>query len=64
MTIERRLARSGLTLTRDYPAPLERIWDAFADEDQKRAWWGGDDSVATREWVFDFRVGRTRHRRG
>lgn len=57
MTIQRRLARSGFTLARDYPAPVERVWAAFADEDQKRAWWGGGDSVATREWVFDFRVG-------
>lgn len=55
MTIERRLARSGFTLTRDYPAPVERIWNAFADEDQKLAWWG--DGVETREWAFDFRIG-------
>lgn len=55
MTIVRRLARSGFTLTRDYPVPVERIWDAFADEDQKLAWWG--DGVESREWAFDFRVG-------
>ena len=35
MTIERRLARSGFTLTRDYPVPVERVWAAFAEEDQK-----------------------------
>jgi uncharacterized protein YndB with AHSA1/START domain len=34
MTIERRLARAGFTLARDYPAPLERVWGAFADEQQ------------------------------
>ena len=28
MTIERRLARAGFTLTRDYPVPLERVWDS------------------------------------
>ncbi|MGO2520979.1 MAG: SRPBCC domain-containing protein [Microbacterium sp.] len=55
MTIQRRLARSGFTLTREYRVPLQRVWDAFADEDQKRSWWG--DSVETREWSFDFRVG-------
>ncbi|MDQ0734711.1 SRPBCC domain-containing protein [Arthrobacter agilis] len=57
MTIERRLARSDFTLTRNYPVPLERAWDAFATEDQKMHWFGGGDTVKTGEWVFDFRVG-------
>ena len=56
MTSERRLARAGFTLTRDYPAPVERVWDAFADEQQKLAWWGAED-IEPREWAFDFRVG-------
>mgnify|MGYP000727000332 CR=1 FL=1 len=34
MTIERRLARSGFTLTRDYPVAVDRVWTAFAQEDQ------------------------------
>ncbi|WP_279303213.1 hypothetical protein [Microbacterium sp. TPD7012] len=37
MTTERRLARSGFTLTRDYPAGVERVWDAFAVEEQSSA---------------------------
>jgi uncharacterized protein YndB with AHSA1/START domain len=45
MTIERRLARAGFTLTRDYPVPIERVWDAFADEQQKLAWWGAGDAI-------------------
>ncbi|MCP2637894.1 SRPBCC domain-containing protein [Microbacterium sp. HD4P20] len=57
MTIERRLAHSGFTLTRDYPAPLERVWRAFAEADQKRNWLGDDDTFEPREWAFDFRVG-------
>jgi uncharacterized protein YndB with AHSA1/START domain len=57
MTIERRLAHSGFTLTRDYPAPLERVWRAFAEADQKRNWLGDDDAFEPREWAFDFRVG-------
>ena len=56
MSIERRLARAEFTLTRDYPAPVERVWDAFAVEEQKLAWWG-DESIEPREWIFDFRVG-------
>ncbi len=57
MTIERRLARAGFTLTRDYPAPRERVWDAFAEESQKLGWWGAGDSMEPGEWAFDFRVG-------
>ena len=57
MTTERRLARAGFTLTRDYPAPLQRVWDAFAEEDQKLRWFGAADTFESREWAFDFRVG-------
>jgi uncharacterized protein YndB with AHSA1/START domain len=57
MTIERRLARAGFTLTRDYPTARERVWDAFAEEEQKLRWWGAGDSIEPGEWAFDFRVG-------
>lgn len=57
MTVERRMARAGFTLTRDYPVALERVWDAFADEDQKLQWYGAGDVIEPGEWVFDFRVG-------
>ena len=57
MTTERRLARAGFTLSRDYPVPVERLWGAFADEGQKREWFGTGDSYESGEWAFDFRVG-------
>jgi uncharacterized protein YndB with AHSA1/START domain len=57
MTTERRLARSGFTLTRDYPVPVDQVWAAFAEEDQKRAWFGHGESYESGEWAFDFRVG-------
>ena len=57
MTPERRLARAGFTLTRDYPAPVDRVWNAFADEAEKLSWWGAGEAVEEREWVFDFRIG-------
>jgi hypothetical protein len=57
MAIERLLAHAGFTLTRDYPAAVERMWDAFADEQPKLAWWGAGDAAEPGEWVFDFRVG-------
>ena len=57
MTTERRLARAGFTLTRDYPVPVERVWGAFAEEDQKLVWFGAADTFEAGEWAFDFRVG-------
>ncbi|WP_285115431.1 SRPBCC domain-containing protein [Leifsonia sp. fls2-241-R2A-40a] len=57
MTIERRLARAGFTLTRDYPVPVDRVWSAFAEEDQKLEWFGTGDGFDAGEWAFDFRVG-------
>ena len=45
MSAGRRLARAGFTLTRDYPAPVERVWHAFADEQDKLAWWGAPDAM-------------------
>lgn len=57
MTPARRLAHAGFTLNRDYPVPRERVWAAFAEEEQKRAWFGAGDTFEPGEWVFDFRVG-------
>lgn len=57
MTDERRLAHAGFTLSRTYPVPVERVWSAFAEEDQKLAWYGDADAFVRGEWVFDFRVG-------
>lgn len=57
MPTERRLARAEFTLSRDYPAPLARVWAAFADEQEKLAWWGAGDAIEPGEWAFDFRVG-------
>jgi uncharacterized protein YndB with AHSA1/START domain len=57
VTGERRLARAGFTLERDYPAAVDRLWAAFAEEEQKRSWFGQDDAYLAGEWAFDFRVG-------
>ncbi|MFE4456564.1 SRPBCC domain-containing protein [Nocardia tengchongensis] len=57
MTTERRLARAEFTLTRSYPVPVERVWGAFAEEQQKLAWWGAGDAAEPGEWTFDFRIG-------
>ena len=57
MTIKRRLARAGFTLTRDYPVAVEAVWNAFAEEDQKLQWFGDGDAFEPGDWAFDFRVG-------
>jgi hypothetical protein len=36
MTIERRIARAGFTLTRACPVSLERVWSAFAEGTSSR----------------------------
>ena len=43
-------------MSRDYPVGVEQVWNAFAREDEKLAWWG-HESIEPREWFFDFRVG-------
>lgn len=55
----RSLGHVGFTLVRDYPAPLPAVWAAFAEEEQKRAWFGDSPDWTTGEWRFDFRVGGT-----
>lgn len=47
----------GFTLVRDYPVPVEVVWTAFADAEQKRSWFGTSDDWSTGEWQHDFRVG-------
>lgn len=54
---ERSLAHAGFTLERDYPHPIEEVWNAFAIESRKKLWFGEDASWAIGEWRFDFRVG-------
>jgi uncharacterized protein YndB with AHSA1/START domain len=56
-TTERSVAHAGFTLVRDYPVPVESVWAAFAQEEQKKAWFGDNDAWTTGEWRFDFRVG-------
>ncbi|MET0467817.1 MAG: SRPBCC domain-containing protein [Aeromicrobium sp.] len=43
-------------LERDYGAPIDRVWAAFADADVKSRWFGPDD-IEDVEFSEDFRVG-------
>jgi uncharacterized protein YndB with AHSA1/START domain len=44
-------------LNRDYSMPVERVWGAFSEGDQKIAWFGDAELFERGEWAFDFRVG-------
>jgi uncharacterized protein YndB with AHSA1/START domain len=56
---QRSLGHVGFTLVRDYPVPVAAVWAAFAEEEQKRAWFGDSVDWTTGQWRFDFRVGGT-----
>ena len=44
-------------IDRHFDAPLERVYQAFADEQAKSLWFGGSDAWTLVERAFDFRVG-------
>lgn len=60
-TIERTQTHATFVLERDYDATTERVWQAFADEEAKKKWFGAedDDDWKITESVHDFRVGGT-----
>ena len=41
---------------REYPVPVARVWEAFADPAVKATWWGGEEFVILSASA-DFRVG-------
>lgn len=53
----RGVAHASFTLERDLPVPPSRAFAAFADPEQKAAWFGGGDGWETTEQALDFRVG-------
>jgi uncharacterized protein YndB with AHSA1/START domain len=56
--IERSQTHATFVLEREYDAPLERVWEAFADEGAKKKWFGAEsDDWAITEFAHDFRVG-------
>ena len=53
---ERTQTHATFVLERYYPVPVDRVWDAFADPEMKRQWFGSGDFVE-QERREDFRVG-------
>ncbi|TCI99148.1 SRPBCC family protein [Aeromicrobium sp. IC_218] len=57
-TTERSQTHHTFVVERDVAHPVERVWQAFADLDAKRRWWGGgSDDLDLSELTDDFRVG-------
>ena len=48
---------SGFTIPRDIAVPAERAFAAFADRNQKKAWFTDGPQWDTTDEAFDFRVG-------
>ena len=42
---ERTQTHATFVLERYYPVPVDRVWDAFADPEMKRQWFGSGDFV-------------------
>ena len=64
MNTKRSVAHGNFTITRIWPHSPARVFQAFADQETKDAWFGGgsDWTKLTRE--FDFRVGGREHAAG
>lgn len=61
MSIEKEMGRSvvhaSFTINRFWNVSPARVFQAFADEEKKKAWFGGGDAWEPLRHSFDFRVG-------
>ena len=53
------IEHGSFTLTEHYGAPPARVWRAFSDPAEKRAWFTDAPGFATRDYRLDFRTGGT-----
>ncbi|MBD7919290.1 SRPBCC family protein [Cellulomonas sp. Sa3CUA2] len=58
-TTSRSTVHSTFVVERTFDAPVDRVWEAFADPAQKHEWFGTSDDWTTVEDTDDFRVGGT-----
>jgi uncharacterized protein YndB with AHSA1/START domain len=53
----RSVVHASFTITRHWNASPARVFQAFADEQKKKAWFGGGDEWEPLRHSFDFKVG-------
>ncbi len=51
------LTLASFTIERTYPVPVERVWAAHAELEQRLQWFGDAESFDTDERAHDFRPG-------
>ena len=55
--IDAAISHDSFTLTREFPAPRERVYAAFSDPRRKRRWFAEGDGFNVDHYELDFRVG-------
>ena len=60
----RNVVHASFTITRNWKASPARVFQAFADEQKKKAWFGGGDAWEPLRHSFDFQVEGKEHEAG
>ena len=55
--MNRTVVHDTFVIDRSYAASPARVYNAFADAETKKQWWGDDDIEKNADHVIDFRVG-------
>lgn len=57
------VVHDSFTIERRYRSSVDKVWNAFADEALKRAWFAEGEGFEVIEYGLDFRVGGREHAR-
>lgn len=55
------IKHASFTIERTYPAPIGKVWQAWADQASKAKWFAAPDGWESQGHTLDFRVGGTEH---